>query len=146
MLTRIMVPTDGSRACAAAVDTAIGVAHAGGAQIVGLHGVPLRALMSRVAGGLAAPGNQALAQEYPGYVERRAQQAGVRATVLTTTSDTPYEAIIKAARALQCDLIVMGSRGRSGVKALLLGSQTQAVLTHGAIPALVIPQAAVSTG
>lgn len=37
-----------------------------------------------------------------------------------------------------CDLIVMGSHGRSGVKALILGSDTQKVLTHSRIPVLVI--------
>lgn len=141
MFTRIMVPTDGSAASTVAVDKAVAFARATGAEIVGLHVVPQRVLMSQVAGVLAAPENEALAKEYLGHLERRAQQAGVRATLLTKTSDDPYEAIIKAARDLQCDLIVMGSHGRSGVKALLLGSQTQAVLTHSAIPVLVIPHA-----
>lgn len=142
MFTRIMVPTDGSAASMAAADTATALAHATGAEVVGLHVLPLRAFGSHVAGVLAAPENDTLAKEYLGYVEERAAQAGVGVSVLTRTSDTTYEAIIKAARDLQCDLIVMGSHGRSGVKAMLLGSQTQAVLTHSAIPVLVIPQAA----
>ncbi len=52
-------------------------------------------------------------------------------------SDHPYEAIIQAARDLQCDLIAMASHGRHGLKGVLLGSETQKVLTHSAIPVLV---------
>jgi nucleotide-binding universal stress UspA family protein len=36
-----------------------------------------------------------------------------------------------------CDLIMMASHGRSGVKAILIGSETQKVLTHSKIPVLV---------
>ena len=37
----------------------------------------------------------------------------------------------------QCDLIVMGSHGRRGVKGVLLGSETQKVLVHSSVPVLV---------
>ncbi|MFT5511297.1 MAG: nucleotide-binding universal stress UspA family protein [Hyphomicrobiaceae bacterium] len=50
---------------------------------------------------------------------------------------TPYDAIIETAKAKSCDLIVMASHGRSGLSALLLGSETQKVLTHSTIPVLV---------
>ena len=142
MFKRIMVPTDGSPASTAAIDAAVGFAHGTGAEVVGLHVIPLRPLFSHVLGVLAAPGNRELAHEYLGYLERRAAHAGVPVSVLTRTSDTPWEEIIRAARDLLCDLVVMGTHGRSGAAALLLGSQTQAVLTHSAIPVLVIPQAA----
>ncbi len=56
---------------------------------------------------------------------------------MLVTSDFPFEAIIEAARAGNCDLIAMASHGRKGVKGLLLGSETQKVLTHSAIPVLV---------
>jgi len=49
----------------------------------------------------------------------------------------PYEAIIRAAEENGCDLIVMGSHGRKGVHALLLGNEAQKVLTHTQIPVLV---------
>jgi nucleotide-binding universal stress UspA family protein len=144
MFERIMVPTDGSVASTNAIDAAVAFAHGTGAQVVGLHVIPLRPLYSHLLGVLATPENEALANEYLDYVKRRAAQAGVPATVLTRTSDTPYDAIVTAARDQQCDLIVMGKHGRSGVRALLLGSQTQAVLTHSAIPVLVIPQSGTS--
>ena len=145
MFKRLLVPTDGSPASTAAVDAAVGFAHGVGAELVGLHVIPLRPLFSDVLGVLAAPRNRAMAQAYLGYVERRAAQAGVAASVLTRTSDTPHEAIVTAAPDLQFDLIVMGSHGRSGATTLLLGTQAQGVLTHSAIPVLVIRQPAVST-
>ena len=53
------------------------------------------------------------------------------------SSDHPYEAIIGAAQDKGCDLILMASHGRRGIQGLLLGSETQKVLTHSKIPVLV---------
>ncbi|MNV41829.1 Universal stress protein family protein [compost metagenome] len=53
-------------------------------------------------------------------------------------SDLVAEAIISAAKKHKCDLIVMASHGRKGLKRLLLGSETQHVLTHSHIPVLVL--------
>jgi nucleotide-binding universal stress UspA family protein len=140
MFKRILIPTDGTAASMAAVDAAVGFAHACGAQVFGLHVTPLRPLFSEVLGVLSAPEHEDRAREFLGYVERRAAQAGVAATVSTRRADSPADAIIAAARDLRCDLIVMGSHGRGQASALLLGSQTQGVLTHSAIPVMVVPQ------
>jgi nucleotide-binding universal stress UspA family protein len=53
---------------------------------------------------------------------------------------TPWEAILAAARRNKCDAIVMASHGRRGVSALLLGSETQKVLTHTKLPVIVVRQ------
>jgi nucleotide-binding universal stress UspA family protein len=50
----------------------------------------------------------------------------------------PWEAITDYANTQGCDLIVMASHGRRGVSALLLGSETQKVLTHSNVPILVV--------
>ncbi len=63
--------------------------------------------------------------------------AGVAFTVCTETSDIPYEVIISTADQKHCDLIFMASHGRRGITGLLLGSETQKVLTHSKIPVLV---------
>ena len=52
-------------------------------------------------------------------------------------ADTPWEGIIRTAKAKKCDLIVMASHGRRGLAGLLLGSETTKVLTHSKIPVLV---------
>jgi nucleotide-binding universal stress UspA family protein len=53
------------------------------------------------------------------------------------TSDIPFEAVIAGADTAGCDLIFMASHGRRGFSGLLLGSETQKVLTHSKIPVLV---------
>lgn len=72
---------------------------------------------------------------------RRAAQtaadAGVTAETLSSECDSPHEGIIAAAESKACDLIFMASHGRRGAGALLLGSETQKVLTHCKIPVLV---------
>ena len=45
---------------------------------------------------------------------------------------------MSAAKKSKCDLIVMASHGRKGFKRILLGSETQHVLTHSSIPVLVL--------
>ena len=57
---------------------------------------------------------------------------------ITVRSDLVAEAILNAAKKHKCDLVVMASHGRRGLKRLLLGSETQHVLTHGNIPVLVL--------
>jgi len=52
-------------------------------------------------------------------------------------SDSQDNAIVKAARKYRCDLIYMGSHGRSGLSKLLLGSQTNKVLSQTRVPVLV---------
>ncbi|MEW6371538.1 MAG: universal stress protein [Pseudomonadota bacterium] len=141
MFKRILIPTDGTAASMAAVDAAIDFAHASGAEVVGLHVTPLRPLFSEVLGVLTAPEAEETARECLAYVERRAAQAGIGATLSTRRADSPADAIVAAARELHCDLIVMGTRGRGQASALLLGSQTQGVLAHSAIPVMVVPRA-----
>lgn len=56
--------------------------------------------------------------------------AGVSFTLHTESSDVPYEVIVQTATDKNCDLIFMASHGRRGISGLLLGSETQKVLTH----------------
>lgn len=57
-------------------------------------------------------------------------------TVIRTGS--PADEIVAAAREVDADLIVVGSRGRGGVRAALLGSVSDAVLHHATCPVLVV--------
>jgi nucleotide-binding universal stress UspA family protein len=80
---------------------------------------------------------KAQADQYLTVVEKAAGNAGVAFDLAYVMSDHPYAAIIEAAEQKGCDLIVMASHGRRGVKAILLGSETHKVLTHSRIPVLV---------
>lgn len=146
MYTRILVPTDGSALSKKAVKSAVELAAAVGAEVVALNVVP-RYPTSYFEGGVSispsevarvekqwAEHGQALAEE----VEKAAAKAGVKAKAVTVRSDLVAEAILAAAKKNRCDLVVMASHGRRGLKRLLLGSETQHVLTHGNIPVLVL--------
>ena len=71
-------------------------------------------------------------------VREAAGKVGVKCDTVVATGDLPYEMIIKQARRSKCDLIMMASHGRSGLKGLLLGSETVKVLGHSKIPVLVV--------
>lgn len=71
-------------------------------------------------------------------VKEAANKVGVRCNAIAVAGDYPFEAIIKQARKSKCDLIVMASHGRSGIRSVLLGSETAKVLTHSRIPVLVV--------
>ena len=78
------------------------------------------------------------AKEKLAAVETAAKAAGVEVETVRKSHDNPWEGIILAAKAKGCDLIVMASHGRRGVSAMVLGSETQKVLTHSEIPVLVV--------
>jgi nucleotide-binding universal stress UspA family protein len=66
-----------------------------------------------------------------------AAAGGVACATVTKTHAHPWEAIIDVAKSRKCDLVVMASHGRRGLAGLLLGSETQKVLTHTKTPVLV---------
>jgi nucleotide-binding universal stress UspA family protein len=67
-----------------------------------------------------------------------AEQTGISAELLHVPNAHPATAIIETAKSRGCDLIVMASQGRRGLKKLLLGSQTSEVLATGSVPVLVV--------
>ncbi len=70
-------------------------------------------------------------------VAKVAASHGVPCELVQVENAQPYEGILDTAKQKGCDLIVMASHGRRGFSALLLGSETQKVLTHSTIPVLV---------
>ncbi|MGO4809590.1 universal stress protein [Cupriavidus sp. 2MCAB6] len=75
--------------------------------------------------------------DYLKTLAAEAEAAGVSCETLGVMQDHPYQAIIQAAQDKGCDLIVMASHGRRGVQGVLIGSETNKVLTHSNIPVLV---------
>jgi nucleotide-binding universal stress UspA family protein len=80
---------------------------------------------------------QQRADQHLDDLQALASAAGVASERAVAEAGAPYEGIIETGAARGCDLIVMASHGRRGIKSLILGSETQKVLTHSKIPVLV---------
>ena len=68
-----------------------------------------------------------------------AGQVGISAELLHVPNAHPATAIVETAKSRGCDLIVIASHGRRGLRKLFLGSQTSEVLVNGSVPVLVVP-------
>jgi nucleotide-binding universal stress UspA family protein len=146
MYTRILVATDGSALSKKAVTSAIQLAATCGAELVALKVVP-RYPQAYFEGSIPLSAEEISrvetqwtesAQALLAQVEKSAKSKGVVTKAITVRSDVVSEAIISAAKKHKADVIVMASHGRKGIKRLLLGSETQQVLTHSHIPVLVL--------
>ncbi|MEO8545590.1 MAG: universal stress protein [Burkholderiaceae bacterium] len=146
MYKRILVSTDGSELSAKAVDHAIALAKVHGAELVALKVIHLQtdehwdgALIHDSAGKAEQEKRWAAAsQAIVDGVKTAANVAGVQVQALTEKSNFVADTVIDVARKTGCDLIVMASHGRRGLARVLLGSETQHVLTHSHIPVLVL--------
>ncbi|MGZ5129722.1 MAG: universal stress protein [Caldimonas sp.] len=143
MYHRILVPTDGSDITGRAVAAAVGLAKALGAEI---HTICVKEPFPY---GAVAEMQPTPPQEFFDAQERSAARhvravhdacdaAGVVCHAETIEGLQPWEAIVEHAAKKGCDLLVMGSHGRSGLASLFLGSETQDVLKHTKIPVLVV--------
>ncbi|MEJ6005578.1 universal stress protein [Paucibacter sp. AS339] len=143
MFKRILVPTDGSEISTKALETAIGMARIHGATLYSLS-VKEPFPYSAVSEMQPTPpqeffdAQERIASARIKAVLNAAEAAGVPCEGHTIEALHAWEAIIEHAGTKQCDLVVMASHGRRGVQALLLGSETQKVLTHCTIPVLVV--------
>ncbi|MFC4818705.1 universal stress protein [Dokdonella ginsengisoli] len=143
MFTHILLPTDGSELSLRAVDIGIELAARYGAQVHAIHVLhPFQGVVQTMhAAPLAIEAEDGSAATRAGQllaeVQRRAEAAGVACDGKYVSDPRPYVAIVSAARQWHCDLIVMGSHGRSGLARLLAGSETQKVTTNCSVPVLV---------
>ena len=144
MYGRILIATDGSELCERAVRQGVDLAKAIGARVVGvtvlqpLHTGAPRSMVPANLAAIVHEQMQKLAAANLAGLERIAEAAGVPLETLRESDDHPWQGILRAAEATGADLIVMASHGRKGVAALLLGSETQKVLTHAKVPVLVV--------
>lgn len=146
MYKKLLVATDGSTLSKKAVRSAVELAESLGAELVALYVVPSYPV-SYFEGGVTIS-TQEIArtekqwadqgQAIVDTVKASAEAQGLKAKAVVARSNLVAEAILSAAKRHKCDLIVMASHGRRGLKRILLGSETQHVLTHSSIPVLVL--------
>ncbi len=143
MYQHILVPTDGSELTNTAAETAARLAKSLNAKvsIVSVKDpFPYSAIseMQPVPPQEFFDAQERVAQKNVKLAQDACQALGVSCQGYTVEADHAWKAIIDIAKTQACDLIVMASHGRRGVSALLLGSETQKVLTHSKVPVLVV--------
>ncbi len=143
MFKRILVPTDGSEITAKAIETSIALARSLGAQLYTIsvkEPFPYSAIseMQPTPPQEFFDAQERIAAKRVQHVVELGSAAGLVCQGHTVEALHPWEAIIDHAKRMECDLLVMASHGRRGVSALLLGSETQKVLTHSKVPVLIV--------
>jgi len=142
MFSKILVPTDGSDLSIKAARGAVEMAKRLNARIVAMTVVEPYAYTTLSEYRPEPAGEyeqrvEAIARERLAPIESGAKEVNVPVETTVARSFSPFEAIIDTARQRHCDVIFMASHGRKGLSAVLLGSETQKVLTHSNIPVMV---------
>jgi nucleotide-binding universal stress UspA family protein len=142
----LLVPTDGSERSDRAVGQAAALAAALGARLRILHVQSSFPISLVGVGELVEPSTidalvaatRQRAEAILQAAEATGRQAGVTVESSLRSDPQPHQAILAEAREMGCDLIVMASHGRRGLEGLLIGSETQRVLTQSSCPVLVV--------
>ena len=146
MYNNLLVATDGSKLSDKAVAHAISLAQAVGASLTVFYAAPDYPMPAYADGVVYEPVSR---REYSKLAAEDAQKildgaatkataAGIECKTAYAIAAAPWEAILAAARKHKCDAIVMAPHGRRGLSAVLLGSETQKVLTHTKLPVIVV--------
>jgi len=148
-IERILVPVDFSECSREAVDHAIDIARIFGSEIHLVHSYRLNpggimpygpTLPVDVYDGLRASAGEELTK-----VRDRVVDADVHCEI-HLSQDVPSNAVVNAAKELRVDLIVMGTRGLSGLKHILLGSVAERTVRFAPCPVLTVGQSVDPTG
>lgn len=147
MIQRILVPVDGGDVSARAMAACLALAKQTGAVAVAFVAEPMPPIalhpLSPSAREMALREHSAMteahAREVLAHFEQLASVAGVAFEVHLATQATTDPAVVAAARALRCDLIVLATQGRGAFGEFLFGSQTKALLAGSGMPLLIVP-------
>lgn len=147
IFTNILIPTDGSELSQKAVNAGIDLAKALQARITALHVVVPAPVYPLEMGMMPPLGErveeniekalQAAGETYLDHICMAAAAAGLVCDRLLVKNNNAGKGIVETAQMKRCDLIIMGAHRRRGLSALMLGSETNEVLSHSKIPVLV---------
>ncbi len=135
-VSRILVPTDFSPPSESALEWGLRLTIALRASLVLLHVIDIFSY----AAGFEIMGSAPLLPPLREEAKRRMQEWQARApgAEVVILEGSPRPLIVESARDLQCQMIVMGTHGRSGLALLLLGSVAEYVVRHSKVPVLTV--------
>jgi nucleotide-binding universal stress UspA family protein len=141
-MRRVLCPVDFSDFSRHALDYAAGIARWYEARITALHVIPPITSMLPVSGeGLYPPlvFSAEDLQQFRTELESFARGSGIEALDTEVVQGSVAGEIVRFAKELPADLLVMGTHGRSGVERLMLGSVTEKLLRKSPCPLLTVP-------
>ena len=138
MFKRIVWATDGSEAADRALPYAKELAEGAGRTLVVVHA---NEFLAGRAGGYPVLADEAELEEKIRGQVKSARDEGIKATFKLVSGAAPHAAhlIAEAAKEVDADVIVVGTRGHGAVAGLLLGSVTQRLLHVAPCPVLAVP-------
>ncbi len=147
MISKILVPTDGSKTAQKAAKYAIDLAKQLNASIIAMSVIDKRLLISQTVPASATEMHvmepikdylRQMAERCAGEITELCDKKGIRSQVVITIGH-PVEDIVKQAGKLKADLIVIGSHGRSALAAAVMGSVAYGVIHKDIkIPILIV--------
>lgn len=150
MYQSILVPLDGSEPSLGGLRHAIDIAREAKATLHLVHVIDSFPMMFELSsqGGIESM-SQSLRRWAEGMLEtgrRQAAEQGVKAEVILRelTQGRVADVIIEVAKEASCDLIVLGTHGRRGLRRLMLGSDAEAVARTSTVPVLLVPYRSVA--
>jgi nucleotide-binding universal stress UspA family protein len=144
MYKHILIPTDGSELSRKAIEHGITLARSVNAKVTAVTVTVPFHVFSIEPGMVTNTPEQYekyatdMAAKDLNVAKDAAKAKGIGCDTIRVEHESPYRAIIDTAAHNGCDLIVMASHGRRGISAIVLGSETVKVLTHSAVPVLVV--------
>ena len=147
MISKILVPTDGSKTAQKAARYGVDLGKQLKASVIVLSVIDQRSFIGQAVPA-AETGRHVIepiedylreaAEGYAGEIKKMCDKNGVQSKTVITKGH-PVEEIVKAAKKSKADLIVMGSHGRSALAAAVLGSVAYGVMHKDTtIPVLVV--------
>ena len=147
MISKILVPSDGSKSAQRAAGYAVDLAKQLKASIIALSVIDMRSLIAQTVPALETARHtiepiedylREAAEGYAGEIKKLCDKSGV-ASKISIKMGHPVEEIVKEAKRSKADLIVMGSHGRSALSATVLGSVSYGVIHKDtSIPILIM--------
>ena len=134
---RILVGLDGSESSFEAADNAISLAKHYGSELIAIHVIPSNSVMGQSSGMFVVVTAAFLkkvteeAEKWFAVIKKNTVQLDISLkTQIISTGESPIKEIVEFANHKEVDLIVVGTRGRSGIKKMLLGSTASGIVTY----------------
>jgi nucleotide-binding universal stress UspA family protein len=138
---RLLLATDGSEFSEGAIREAIGLAKRCGSKLSAMMVIESNPEYSGIAPQLVEKAEKA-AREHLEAVKARAKLEGVSLDSIVREGEDSYNYIAEEATKNRSTMLIMGRRGRKGLKRLVMGSTTARVIGHSPCSVLVVPRAA----